>query len=123
MELTVDSKNAGGVTLIYPRGFINAHTVRLFENEIQRSVDTQRFKIVVNCSDLRYIASAGLGAMMGVIEDLRGRGGDLRLSDLGEGVKAIFEMLGFTQLYRVYPSEVEAVASFGSGEVEGPTGA
>lgn len=116
-ELTVETREEGEVALLYPRGYINAHTVRLFEAELQRAVDQQRFKIVVNCSGLSYIASAGLGAIMGVIEEVRAKGGDLRLAHLNETVRNIFEILGFHHLYRIFPSEAEAVLSFRQGGV------
>ena len=111
-ELQVDSRELEGVTLLYPKGFVNAHTVRLFEREIQKALDDQRYRIVVNCSGLTYIASAGLGALMGVIEEVRHHGGDIRLADLNETVRNIFEILGFNHLYRIFPSEVEAILSF-----------
>jgi len=111
-ELTVDKRDVADVTLLYPKGFINAHTVRLFEGEIRGALEQGRFKIVVNCSGLSYIASAGLGALMGAIEEIRGSGGDLRLASLNETVLNIFEILGFNLLYRIYPSEMDAILSF-----------
>jgi anti-sigma B factor antagonist len=111
-ELQVESRELEGVTLLYPKGFVNAHTVRVFENEIQKALDGQRYRIVVNCAGLTYIASAGLGALMGVIEEVRHNGGDIRLADLNETVHNIFEILGFQHLYRIFPSEVEAILSF-----------
>jgi anti-sigma B factor antagonist len=114
-ELSVETRDVGDISLIYPRGFINAHTVRLFEAEIARALAGQRFKIVMNCQGLAYIASAGLGAIMGAIEEIRENGGDLRLSELNETVLNIFEILGFNHLYRIFPSEVEAIMSFRGG--------
>jgi anti-sigma B factor antagonist len=111
-ELTVDKRDVEDVTLLYPKGFINAHTVRLFEGEIRGALQQGRFKIVVNCSGLSYIASAGLGALMGAIEEIRGSGGDLRLASLNDTVLNIFEILGFNHLYRIYPSEMDAILSF-----------
>ena len=111
-ELQVESRELEGVTLLYPKGFVNAHTVRLFESEIQKALDEQRYRLVVNCSGLTYIASAGLGALMGVIEEVRHHGGDIRLADLNETVRNIFEILGFHHLSRIFPSEVEAILSF-----------
>jgi anti-sigma B factor antagonist len=111
-ELTVDTRQVEGVVLLYPRGFLNAHTVRLFEGEIQKALDQRRFNIVVSCGGLQYIASAGLGAIMGVIEEVRGNGGDIRIADLNETVRNIFEILGFNHLYRIFPSELAAVQSF-----------
>ena len=114
-DLSVETADVGDVTVLYPKGFINAHTVRGFDGAIQKAVARQRFKIVVNCEGLAYIASAGLGAMMGAIEEIRSSGGDLRLAGLNETVRNIFEILGFNHLYRTYPSEAEAVESFRGG--------
>lgn len=111
-ELTVDKRDVEDVTLLYPKGFINAHTVRMFEGEIRGAIQQGRYKIVVNCSGLSYIASAGLGAIMGAIEEIRGSGGDLRLASLNDTVRNIFEILGFNHLYRIYPSEMDAILSF-----------
>ncbi|HLA76823.1 MAG TPA: STAS domain-containing protein [Vicinamibacteria bacterium] len=117
-ELTVETRHLEGVTLLYPRGFINAHNVRLFESELQRVLEQGQFKLVVNCADLAYIASAGLGAIMGAIEEIRDHGGDLRLAGLNATVLNIFEILGMHRLYRIFASEAEAIQSFLS--LEGP---
>jgi anti-sigma B factor antagonist len=117
-ELSVDARQLGEITVLYPRGYVNAHTTRLFEAELRRAIDAGHYRIVVSGAELAYIASAGLGALLGVIEEVRGNGGDLRLSDLNETVVNIFEMLGFHHLYRIYPSELEAIASFSDDPTE-----
>lgn len=122
-ELSVDTRELEGVVLLYPRGFINAHTVRLFETELQNALDRQRYNIVVSCGGLKYIASAGLGALMGVIEEVRTNGGDIRIADLNETVLNIFEILGFNHLYQIFPSELDAVLSFRAGGDPGTPGA
>ena len=122
-ELQVESREMEGVVLLYPKGFVNAHTVRIFEAEIQKALDQKNYRLVVNCAELTYIASAGLGALMGVIEEVRHHGGDIRMSDLNETVRNIFEILGFQHLYRIFPSEVEAVLSFREGGEGGGPGA
>lgn len=111
-DLIVETRQLDDITLVYPRGFINAHTVRLFETEIQKALEQKQFKLVLNCSGLTYVASAGLGAIMGVIDEIRSHGGDLRLSSLNETVLNIFEILGFHHLYKIFGSEGEAVRSF-----------
>jgi anti-sigma B factor antagonist len=113
-ELSIETREADGVTLLYPRGFINAHTVRLFEAAFAAALARRQTRLVVNCSELLYIASAGLGAIMGVVEDVRGAGGDIRLAELNETVANIFEILGFDRLYRIFPTELDAVSSFRS---------
>ena len=111
-ELSVESHERDGVLLLYPSGFINAHTVRLFEGALQKAIEGGCYHIVVSGAGLRYVASAGLGALMGVIEEVRTNGGDIRIAELNDTVRNIFEMLGFNHLYRIFPSEQEAVSSF-----------
>ena len=111
-ELTVETREVDGVTLLYPSGLINAHTVRVFESELRGQLERGRYKIVLNCAELAYIASAGLGALMGAIEEIRENGGDLRLANLNATVFNIFEILGFHHLYRIFASEMEAIRSF-----------
>ena len=111
-DFSVFAREADEVTLIYPKGYINAHTVRVFESAIQNALRQGRFKIVVSCAGLAYIASAGLGAIMGMIEEIRDNGGDLRLAELNETVLNIFEILGFNHLYEIFPTEMDAILSF-----------
>ncbi|HEY8232017.1 MAG TPA: STAS domain-containing protein [Vicinamibacteria bacterium] len=122
-ELSVSSREREGVVLLYPSGFINAHTVRVFEEALQEAIGSGRFRIVLSGQGLRYVASAGLGALMGVIEEVRGNGGDIRIAELNETVLNIFEMLGFNHLYRIFQSEQEAVLSFRDGAGGGRTDA
>lgn len=118
-ELKVEARDLDEITLIYPKGYINAHTVRVFEGEIQRALQQKRFKIVVSCASLSYIASAGLGAIMGAIEEIRDNGGDLRLAELNDTVRGIFDILGFNHLYRIFPTEMDAILSFRAGSEPG----
>ena len=105
----------GDVTVICPQGFINAHTVRQFEQALSRALEEGHQKILINGSGLAYIASAGLGVIMGLIEDSRAQGGDIRLAELNDTVRNIFEVLGFNHLCKVLSSEQEGVESYQAG--------
>lgn len=110
-DLSIAVRQAGGVAVVLPAGFINAHTVRDFEETLERLVQGGQYRILINCRDLSYISSAGLGAIMGLIETVREHGGDILLSNLQDNVFAIFDTLGFTQLYRVFQEESQALAA------------
>lgn len=111
-DLTVESRQVGDVTIICPQGFINAHTVRQFEQALSQALADGHEKILINGSGLAYIASAGLGVIMGLIEDTRAKGGDIRLAELNDTVRNIFEVLGFNHLCQVLSSEQEGVESY-----------
>ena len=111
-DLTLESKKVGTVTVLYPRGHINAHTVKDFESRLQELVGAGDARIVLSGGDLAYISSAGLGALMGVIEDVRAVSGDIRLADLSQSVYNVFDILGFNHLFKIFPSENDALESF-----------
>ncbi|GLH73916.1 anti-sigma factor antagonist [Geothrix limicola] len=110
-DLSIAVRQVGDVAVLLPAGFINAHTVRDFEEGLEDLVEKGRYTILINCKDLSYISSAGLGAIMGLIETVREHGGDILLSNLQDNVFAIFDTLGFTQLYRVFTDEDQALAA------------
>jgi anti-sigma B factor antagonist len=116
-DLMVESRQMGDVTVIAPKGFINAHTVRQFEQALSGAIDGGHLKILINGAGLAYIASAGLGVIMGFIEDVRSKGGDIRLAELNETVRNIFEVLGFNHLCKVLTSEREGLESYQPGPV------
>jgi anti-sigma B factor antagonist len=111
-DLRIDVHSQGNVSVVEPVGFINAHTARDFESVLQKLIDANQNNIVINCKDLAYIASAGLGAIMGFIDQIRENSGDIRMCNMNETVFNIFEVLGFTHLYSTFDSEDNAIRSF-----------
>ena len=110
-DLSIAVRQVGHVAILLPTGFINAHTVLGFEETLEKLVKDGRYTILLNCKDLSYISSAGLGAIMGLIETVREHDGDILLSNLQDNVFTIFDTLGFTQLYRVFGDEGQALAA------------
>jgi len=107
-ELTVRAADKEQARILYVDGYINAHTVQDFEKAVQSLLDEQQYRILINCRDLEYINSSGLGVLMGVIEEIQENGGFLYLSDMNETVFNIFDTLGFTHLFKVFDTEEEA---------------
>ena len=108
-DLSIQVRKTDEVAVVEPAGFINAHTVRHFETALEDLIKEGHYNILIKCTDLNYISSAGLGAIMGQIETVRENGGDIMLSNLQENVFTIFDTLGFTQLYRVFKREEDAL--------------
>ena len=109
--LEVHAAQKDEARVLYINGFINAHTVQDFEKSIQSVLAERNYRILINCKELEYINSSGLGVLMGVIEEIQDNNGFLYLSDMNETVFNIFDTLGFTHLFKVFDAEVEALTS------------
>ena len=103
---------ADGVAIIKLEGFVDAHTAPRFENAVQAELDAGRTRIIVNCEQLNYISSAGLGVFMSFIEEIRERGGDIKICGLTPKVKHTFEILGFQDIFEMPDAQATAVESF-----------
>ena len=88
----IRSKLVDNTAVIYPKGHLDAHNVERFEKEIQRLIGNNMFNILVNCKELNYISSAGMGIIMGYLDEIREKGGDIKLSNLNERVYEIFDL-------------------------------
>lgn len=96
------------------KGYLDAHTTPILEDSFQKLLHEKKFRILVNCKDLSYISSAGLGVFMAFIEDVRAGNGDIKMSDMSPKVFNIFDLLGFPMLYDIVKTEEEAVQKFGA---------
>ncbi len=119
MEDTMDKfeifrRDVDDISILNLQGFLDAHTAPDFEAELQKLINEKRYNIVVNLDGLQYISSAGLGVFMGVIEDVRNNGGDLKICCASPKVFKVFDLLGFPSLYEFFSAEEQAFEKFKS---------
>jgi len=95
-------------------GYLDAHTTPVLEDSFQKLMIEKKYRIIINCKELTYISSAGLGVFMAFIEDVRAGGGDIKMSDMMSKVFNIFDLLGFPMLYDIVAREDEAAEKFRS---------
>ncbi len=93
-------------------GYLDAHTAPVLEEAFQQMIGNGKFRIIVNCRELTYISSAGLGVFMAYIEDVRANRGDIKMSNMSPKVYNIFDLLGFPMLYDIVNDESDAIAKF-----------
>lgn len=97
-------------------GELDAHTASQLEDSLKELINKNNLNIIVNCSNLDYIASAGLGVFMAYIEDVRESGGDIKLTNMNDKVYNVFDLLGFPTLYDILEDEKDAIDKFSSTE-------
>lgn len=108
----VSRNDDNDISVLHLSGFLDAHTVPKFEDALQTLIKEDRTMITVNLEKLDYISSAGLGVFMGFIEEIREKGGDIKLSNLSSKVYKVFDLLGFPALFEIFDEESEAISKF-----------
>ena len=111
-DFKVAQREMNNINVLELKGYLDAHTAPKLEEVLQKLLTLQRYNIVVNCRELSYISSAGLGVFMAFIEDVRKNAGDIKLTNMSPKVYNVFDLLGFPLLYEIYKEEGEAVKKF-----------
>lgn len=111
-DFNVAVREVGKVKIIDVKGYLDAHTAPELENAFNKLIDQNNFNVVVNFDHLSYISSAGLGVFMAYVETMRENKGDIKFSNMQDGVYNIFDLLGFPMLYEFFNDEKEAVDKF-----------
>lgn len=114
-HFVIETTERDGVRILALDGFLDAHTAPLFEKAIQDEFESGRTRLVADCRKLTYISSAGLGVFMSFIEEIREKGGDLKLAGIVPKVYQVFEVLGFPALFDIVDDVDSAVLKFPRG--------
>lgn len=93
-----------GTVVITPAGRIDSTTASDFDKHMNAVIDRGDSWIVVDMSQLDYISSMGLSVFLSAAKKIKAADGRLALAGFNNRVRLVFEMTGFLQLFRVYPT-------------------
>lgn len=108
MEITSTTEEE--IHFITVNGDLDASSSILLDKAIKDALAANIKIIIVDCSNLNYISSAGLGVFMSYIEEFEANGVQLVIFGLSEKVKNVFKILGLDQLLNIVKTREEAKA-------------
>ncbi|WKZ59776.1 MAG: STAS domain-containing protein [Cyclobacteriaceae bacterium] len=97
-----------GADIIVPIGEIDASSSIELDLTIAKSVGEGFTKILIDCSALEYISSAGLGVFMSYIEEFSDKSIQMVLFGMNDKVLNTFEILGLSELLTIVQTKDEA---------------
>jgi anti-sigma B factor antagonist len=105
-------KKMGDVNMISLSGRLDASSAADVEQKLNSLIDAAQVRLVVNLDKLDYISSSGLRVLLAELKKVRKQQGDIRLACLKPYVREVFDIAGFTQLFKIFDKEEDAVNSF-----------
>jgi anti-sigma B factor antagonist len=110
--LTINILTKGDIKVIQCRGYIDTATSSQLENTLEDVIKSNNYKIIIDLSEVDYIASAGWGIFISEIKNIRKHKGDLKLVNMKPEVMEIFELLDFTNILEYYKTLDDAIKNF-----------
>lgn len=94
-------------------GRVDSATAPQMAEEFAKINDKGHYKIVVDFTDLEFISSAGLRVLISTLKNCRRYNrGDLVLAGMPEKIYSVFDLAGFTSIFKIFDDVLSAVGSF-----------
>lgn len=97
---------------------LNVGQVPRFLQEVEPLLESHRPRIVLDCSQVRHIDSAGIEMLLHCLEEAMKRDGDLKLADMSSESRIILELMRVDRVFEVFETCEEAVRSFHAIPIE-----
>lgn len=91
MEYSVEARG-DGVAIVYLRGTLEMISAANLREVVTSTISEGNIRIVVDLTDLAFIDSTGLGALIGGLKSTRQAGGDLRIMAPCSQVRLVLEL-------------------------------
>lgn len=112
MKTEVQHENNSSIITV--TGSVDALTATELSKVLSNQIAEGHSNLVVDLIGVEFMSSAGLRTLLGAVKEARSHGGDLRITSTNPGIDKVLKMSGFHNIAKVFPSQAEAVSSFGS---------
>lgn len=110
MKIAVEE--VGPVSVLRFEGNLDTNTAPEAQDRLDELIGAGVKKLLVDFKALDYISSAGLRVLLATAKRLGTEGGALRICQLNDTVREVFEISGFSTIFSVFESETEALDGF-----------
>jgi len=101
MEIILDTNTEQNATIIKTSGRLDAVTVNDFEEKVIPLTDSESTTFVIDFSNLVYISSAGLRAILKMAKGCKQKSSRLILCSLSKEVSEVFKISGFDLIVNI----------------------
>jgi anti-sigma B factor antagonist len=112
MAIEIKVSEMKRVLLVEIAGRVDSVTASELGEELNQSIDKGKNRIVLDLNQVEYMSSAGLREMVAALKRVQHGSGDIRIANPSERVHEVLELAGLDQIFKIFPSQVEAVGSF-----------
>ncbi len=97
---------------------LHIDNLRQFMEELAPLLESNHPRIVLECSQMRSMDSAGVEMLLHCLEEALKRDGDLKLAALSPEAEVILELMRVARVFEVFSTSEEAVRSFNAIPVD-----
>ena len=108
MQVSIDRRD-GQIAVVTPEGRLDLASASEFKKTLTDTVEAGDRILVVDLSNVSFVDSSGLGALISGMKATRIAGGDLRIAQVGDQARLILELTTLDKVMKIYPTVEEAL--------------
>ena len=97
MKTTIQEQDGNVVAILM--GSLDTAAAAETEKAMSPLGEVEGKNIIIDCTDLTYISSAGLRIFLGILQNAQEKGGHVYIKGINDKVRAIFTITGFFNLF------------------------
>ncbi len=111
--MDLKTKKVDNVIVIYLSGRLDVHLSAEIEKEINNIIQNEAdCHLLMNLKDVEYMSSSGLRIFVSTMRILKESKRKLKLCNMNNAVKKIFEVVELMDMFDIFDTEEEALQSF-----------
>ena len=110
MEINI--REVGDVCILDIEGRLDINVSNKIRENLDSVISNGKKKIVFNLREVDFINSSGLGILVSSLKKIKENGGVLKILNLQNYVKELFEISQLIKVFEIYDDESTAVKSF-----------
>lgn len=88
-----------GIMTVYLQGRLDTSASNKTEAELKPVYETECKEIIIDCTQLDYIASSGLRLFLNLLLDTQPQGKHISVKGMNQQLHNVFDMTGFSNLF------------------------
>jgi len=114
-DMEIITEKVGAVFKMAINGRLVVSTTEAFKNALAEAISENQW-IVLDLTEMSYIDSSGLGAMVFAQQKLSEKGGSLRLAGLQPKPRIVFDITKVYRIFEIFDNIETAIESFPTTE-------
>ncbi|MCR4435192.1 MAG: STAS domain-containing protein [Clostridiales bacterium] len=98
-ELKIREEQLSDSMTVYISGEVDIYTSQALKDKLYEIIDSTPTDLVIDCRELKYIDSTGLGIFVGALKKAKQREKKICISNLKENIKKLFIITGLDKLF------------------------
>ena len=107
--MNIKKEKIGDFSVLKIKGRVDTIHSSALEGEVNQVFDSGEKNLIFNCSGMDYISSSGLRVFLVTQKKVIPLKGKLYLSNMQPAIQEIFRISGFSNLFRIFDTQEEAL--------------